>query len=72
MLSTCFLTAASLLCLSCHCLWQSSMPHDSFHGLVAQEKKHTLRSFSAYADWAKEIHFSGRQLGRRQARQVGC
>lgn len=22
------------------------------------ERKHTLRSFSAYADWAKEIHFS--------------
>ncbi len=24
----------------------------------SQEKKHTLRSFAAYADWAKSVHFS--------------
>lgn len=24
-----------------------------------QERRHTLRSFSAYADWVKEVHFSG-------------
>ncbi|KAL4448340.1 hypothetical protein ABPG75_005559 [Micractinium tetrahymenae] len=27
-------------------------------GFPHLEKKHTLRSFSAYADWVKEIHFS--------------
>ena len=32
--------------------------HNSEFGFVTMEKPHTLRSFAAYADWMKSLHFS--------------
>ena len=34
------------------------MDHNSEFGFVTMEKPHTLRSFAAYADWMKALHFS--------------
>ena len=34
------------------------MDHNSEFGFVTMEKPHTLRSFAAYADWMKSLHFS--------------
>lgn len=37
--------------------------HAPVHSLYyTQERRHTLRSFAAYADWVKEVHFSGERL----------
>jgi hypothetical protein len=33
-------------------------PPPTDFGFVSLDRKHTLRSFSAYADWAKAVHFS--------------
>jgi hypothetical protein len=43
-------------------------------GFPHLERKHTLRSFSAYADWVKEVHFSGgwQQLGARSFLCLAC
>ena len=32
--------------------------HNSEFGFVTMDKAHTLRSFAAYADWMKALHFS--------------
>lgn len=34
------------------------MDHNSEFGFVTMENPHTLRSFAAYADWMKALHFS--------------
>lgn len=34
------------------------MGHCGEFGFVTLDKKHTLRSFAAYADWVKSVHFS--------------
>ena len=34
------------------------MDHNSEFGFVTMDKPHTLRSFAAYADWMKALHFS--------------
>lgn len=34
------------------------MDHNSEFGFVTMDKAHTLRSFAAYADWMKALHFS--------------
>lgn len=34
------------------------MTHCGEFGFVTLDKKHTLRSFAAYADWVKSVHFS--------------
>lgn len=38
------------------------MARDGDCVLVAQDKRHTLRSFAAYADWVKTVHFSNQSL----------
>jgi len=35
-----------------------TVPMNSDFGFVPLERKHTLRSFAAYADWVKAVHFS--------------
>ncbi|KAL4527022.1 hypothetical protein Ndes2526A_g01436 [Nannochloris sp. 'desiccata'] len=35
-----------------------TVPINTDFGFVPLEKKHTLRSFAAYADWVKAVHFS--------------
>ena len=36
----------------------NNVDHNSEFGFVTMEKPHTLRSFAAYADWMKALHFS--------------
>ena len=36
----------------------NNVDHNSEFGFVTMDKPHTLRSFAAYADWMKALHFS--------------
>jgi hypothetical protein len=42
-------------------------------GFVTLDRKHTLKSFAAYADWAKAMHFSSPlPQAKPQVKEVSC